>query len=617
MHLLFIVVGTAMLVTTAALNCASLRVHGLAWFLIAALTIGAAELVFLSVGLSVFDAYRPVPMLLGQLALLLIELAAWIALGRPGPEIALPSLGNIWSAARVHGAVSVMTTAALLAVLVDGVLAIAVAPNNWDSMMYHLSRVAFWIQNESVFNITGGTLFENQHQPNAEVIYGWTLLIFDGDRFAALVAWLALIGCGAVVYTAARMLQFARPASLFAAAVFMTLPQVVLQGSSTMTDLTGAFLVGAFALFVVRAISTQSVGDIALAALALGVGVAVKGTVFIAGPGLLMIIIASLRYWRPSRPALLIGTAILAAGMLALGSWKYIENTLDTGSPTGPAGRQELRIHASLIESTAKTVWAFADLPGFGGSWPAQVLAEGHARVWLGEGIFPDTAVTEDGTGYGPIVPLVLLPLLASFALRRSEARSRRILAVAAGSFFVIYVIVLEPDPFAGRTLIAGVLLGAPLLARVQEVPWLRYVVTFVALIFLFPVLFQNQKKPLWPNSVLGLDRATQQAQGHVFAPALQHADRLLPPDARLAYIGPAYGTWDYPFFGPHLDRYLVRVEVDPGAGPSGRSVTELIQREDLDAVVWAGIKPPDRFFTTNIGEIAFSQHAIHLVGNR
>ncbi len=174
-------------------------------------------------------------------------------------------------------------------------------------------------------------------------------------------------------------------------------------------------------------------------------------------------------------------------------------------------------------------MWGFVDLPGFGGTLPAEITQRGHDWVWpAGEDPFNDTYVSEDGIGYGPIGLLLFLPLLAWFALAPGSPPCRRVIAVAAGSFIVAHIVVVEPYAFAMHTMVTGVLLGAPLLAWAAERAWLRHVVAAVAVVFLIPVLFQNQKKPLCPTRASGLSRAEQQSLQHDFAPALAGSTRCL-----------------------------------------------------------------------------------------
>lgn len=601
-----------LLAATSALATWTLRIRGPVPGFLAAITLAAGVIVGLTLLLSVFSAYTATAMAVGQLAAFTIVLACWFAAGRPRPAgRQMPSRAQLGAWVAANRTVSILLLAAALAAAVEAVLGLAIVPNTWDSMMYHLSRVGLWIQDGGVFHLEGGTGYQRQYAPNGEITYAWTVLLSDGDRFAALVPWLFALGCGALVYEGARFLRFARAPALFAATIFLLSPQVVVQASSTLIDLQAAFFIGAFALFGARALRRSSRGELVIAALALGLAVGTKGTAVLAVPGLAAIAVAAVAESKPPRRRLLGVAAVLALGLILLGSPQYVINAVESGTPQGEVSTDSRRM-SPLPTTVVRTAASFVDLPGMGGTLPAQLTQELHDRVWpAGSDPFNDTIVSEDGIGFGPVLPLLMFPLLIYYMLGRRVAMARRIVAFASAACFAAYAVLFEPAFNTSHVLLTGVLFGAPLLARAGEIAWLRHLSAAAAIGFAVIVLAQNQLKPLYPDPVFGLSRPEQQSLQHEFAPALERADAVLAPDARLAYIGPRGATWDYPFFGPHLDRYVFRVEADQT--PTIAAVNELVSAHDLDAVVFAGVKPPRGLETTAFGEIAFSEHAVWL----
>ena len=605
--------GLVLLAAASALAACRLRIRGTAPFLIATLVLGAAILVAGTLVLSAFDAYRPGPMLALQLGALIAIGAWWAVGGRPRPLVApLPAPRFLRDAALRHRSIALLVAAAAVASFVELFLGLAVAPNTYDGLMYHLSRAAMWIQDGSVFGIDGGTIYETQHQPNGEFLYGWTMLLADGDRFAALIQWAAAIGCGAVVFWGARMLNFARSASAFAAAIFLTLPQVVVQASSTFVDLPAALFVGAFGLFAIRAVRIATPGDLVVAGLALGLAVGTKGTAFLAAPALLILIGASLRLHRPSRRQLATGIAVLAVGLIALGSSKYVENLATAGSPQGDAGADVTRT-APLLTSAGRALWTFVDVPGLDGTYVTQVLDNGSEHFFPTSDPGPGY-VSEDYVSFGPVGWLVLLPLVAYFALAWSRPWKYRLVAWGAILYVAAHVLVVETYHFAPHTMITGVMIAAPLLAWLARYDWIRHLVALAAILTLIPVLIQNEKKPLWPTWSPGLERAEQQALGTVYGESLARAGEALPADARVLFIGPRVFAWDYPFFGPGLDRYVFRVDTEDEGRPTPRQVDDWVAEHDLDAIVWAGVEPPAGADVERVGVIADSETSIELL---
>jgi len=66
-------------------------------------------------------------------------------------------------------------------------------PQTWDSLVYHMSRVAHWAQNRSVWHYATGIDRQGSMSPGAEVITLNFYVLSAGDRLATLPALFALI----------------------------------------------------------------------------------------------------------------------------------------------------------------------------------------------------------------------------------------------------------------------------------------------------------------------------------------------------------------------------------------------------------------------------------------
>ena len=177
--------GIVLLAPVAVLVPAALRIRGVATFFVAALIASASEIVLLTVALSLVHALQPGWMLLGQLAGAIGSIAAWTAAGRPRPPaVRLPPRAELRRLAGEHPATAGALACAAAALAVTGVLAVAVAPNNWDSMTYHLGRIAFWLQYDSALHYHEGTIRQLASGVNGEFLQAWTILVSDTDRFA-------------------------------------------------------------------------------------------------------------------------------------------------------------------------------------------------------------------------------------------------------------------------------------------------------------------------------------------------------------------------------------------------------------------------------------------------
>ena len=132
--------------------------------------------------------------------------------------------------------VAIYIAASLIVVCATGVVAFTAPTNTWDSLTYHMSRVAHWTQNQSVRSYATGIDWQNGMGPGSEFLVLQSYVLAQGDRLANLVQWLAMVfSLVGVSLIAARLGGGPRvqaAAALFAA----TLPMGIIQASSTMTD---------------------------------------------------------------------------------------------------------------------------------------------------------------------------------------------------------------------------------------------------------------------------------------------------------------------------------------------------------------------------------------------
>lgn len=166
-------------------------------------------------------------------------LAAWLAAILRARRI------GVRLAPRVR--VPVAHSARLLLVVVSVILGISALvawqapPQTWDSLNYHMSRVAHWAQDQSVAQFATGIENQNSRPPMSEMAVLQLYVLAQGDRFSNFVSWFALAGC--VVGGSALAARLgAKPIGQWLAAVFVaTLPMALAQASSTMNDIVVAF----------------------------------------------------------------------------------------------------------------------------------------------------------------------------------------------------------------------------------------------------------------------------------------------------------------------------------------------------------------------------------------
>jgi hypothetical protein len=159
-----------------------------------------------------------------------------------------------------------------LSLAVTGLIAVFAPPNNWDSMTYHMSRVAHWWADKTVaFYPTNiqRQLFSN---PLAEYMILQSFILGGGsDRLANLVQWFSFGGCAIAASLLVRRLGGDGFTQCAAAFVVFTTPICILESTSTQNDLACALLTATAVYFLYR-------GKTLMTGLSLGLAVLIKSS---------------------------------------------------------------------------------------------------------------------------------------------------------------------------------------------------------------------------------------------------------------------------------------------------------------------------------------------------
>ena len=220
-----------------------------------------------------------------------------------------------------------------------GLIALIAPPNNYDSMTYHMSRVAHWIQNHSVAHYPTPILRQLHSGPWAGFVVTHLQILSGGDRFANLVQWFSMAGSIIGVSLIAYRLGANLRGQVFSAVFCATIPMGILQGSSTQTDYVTSFWFVCFAYFVILATQDKMRWiHIPTVGASFGLVLLAKGVSYIyALPFCLWLLFAGIKYcrWNVWQPALATGAI---AVLINLGH--YYRNFELFGSVLGPAEGQ-------------------------------------------------------------------------------------------------------------------------------------------------------------------------------------------------------------------------------------------------------------------------------------
>lgn len=471
-----------------------------------------------------------------------------------------------------------------------GFVALIAAPNNFDSQTYHLPRVEQWIQNRSLRFFPVG--FDNQliAGPFAEIVVLHLRVLAGSDRFANLVQFTAWLGCIGAASLVAGYFRESRRAQLAAAALTATLPVAILQGSSTQTDLVAAFWLITFVHFALRYQQEPLWRPLALAALALGLGIYTKGTMyFFALPfavWLGLIMLRRLR-WR----AIPVGIAV-AMMALSVNAGHYLRNLDLYGHPLGGAAAYR-GIHSverpgvgstvsnlirntamhfrtpseSINDAIASVVVSFHDQVGWDASDPRTTYPDRVFEIRTFKNPPGGLLILNEDFSGNPlhlIIGVLSILMLAAAIGRGLAPRWHRPallygLAVVAG--YLIYCFSVRWNPWVTRVDLPLFVLLSPISAAVlvgRDGRGLAAPVCLLLFLVCQPFVFFNHIRPLLASGLSGVppilqaDRDTQYF-AHIpefHAPYKAAIEFLRETECRrLGLSTSAYLPWEYPIW--------------------------------------------------------------------
>jgi hypothetical protein len=566
------VLGLGVLVATALLAAACLRLVSSIAFLLAAYVIAAGELVLITELLSLGRLVRASWYLVAEIVVLAGVLLVWHRTGRPRPP--LPAL-RLRAAARRHPVVAALALVVLAAFAYELVVGLVTPPNNGDALKYHLARAAAWLHHGGLERVPGAHTNRGvEFQPNAEIEMLYTLAFVRSGAAVTLPQLAAKAALLAAIAGMARRIGFSPAAAAFAALLGATLSQIALQAVTAKNDLVVASFVAAAGYFV---LSRGATPELALAGLAMGLALGTKLTAALALPGLVVLALVSLG----RRQLAILATSTLV-GFLAVGGYTYVENLVERRGPLGPKPEENIfRPDVTPIGTVSTLVrvgYRFVDLSGFRVKtrW-LEPLESGSERVLETVRIPPgapesvgfpfsytiNVVADVDHSFFGPLGVLLVLPLSLAYGLAwllRRVGPTKGALALSLPLFTLALALTFRFSDEA-RFFIMPVALTLPLAATLYR---RRVLAAAVAVLGALTLLFAHAYNVSKPTGLAGTTPVWQMTRAEaiaVTAPGMrgvvEGVERRVPANARLGvWVAPS--DWVYPLYGPELERRLV-----------------------------------------------------------
>jgi hypothetical protein len=464
---------------------------------------------------------------------------------------------------------------ALIAMILGTTLAVALLspPNTWDSMTYHMARVAEWIQNGSVEFYPTANERQNYQLPLAGFAVLHLQLLTRSDLLANIPQWICFAAC--IIIVSLIVKEFGQPLSvqIFGGLIAATLPEAILQGSSTQTDLIcGAFCLAA-ALSLCRLTCESTLRRVIYVGVSLGLALLSKGTAYLYIGAIVLAL--GVPYLMQARHRSLLAMAgdmawiSLIVFALNIGHWcrsyDLYHQPLASGTESYANERCSIpTVWANLVRNAALHFGVPAPAINKGAATTIRRLlgeeADNPATTWPGTKFGIGFSTHEDTAGNA--LHLLLIAMALASMCWIGEVEKKLLLLAWTGAIVlgvVFFCAYLKWQPWNSRLHTPLFMLALPLVAVRTADMWrnrTRYLLALTCLlgVVAIPFLVYNETRPLLPLkgfSVVNADRMRSTFKSRpdllaAYPAAVREALRSNPDEVGLML---GNDDWEYPLW--------------------------------------------------------------------
>lgn len=398
-------------------------------------------------------------------------------------------------------------------VVTTAMTALIAPPNNWDSMTYHMSRVAHWLQNKNVQFYPTSMPRQLWASPWAEYAIAQLQILSESDRFANLVQWWSMLCSTIGVSLIAHALGAGRRGQIISAVLCASIPVGILQASSTQNDYAAALWCTACVYFGLSWLSRPRNHTALMASLCLGLAVLTKSTSFLfLPPFFIWLTFKALRLHSRKFPA---AAALLIAVPLLINAPQFLRNynlngnmfslTSESSSVTNAKHTPQAIISTALRylglnlctsseplnQGIASAITKFHKILGWDMIDPRYTIGE---KYQIKQDIHEDNSCNTALT----IVLFVMTVLFIARAGQGSTGMLKGYLLALAGGF-LLFCLLLKWQPWGNRLLLPLYVLSTPFLGTLfdRNYPRTGICVALSLLLLCVPWLTHNRSRPL------------------------------------------------------------------------------------------------------------------------
>ncbi len=463
-------------------------------------------------------------------------------------------------------------------------------PNNWDAMTYHMARISSWVSHGTVAHYPTHITRQLYQPPFAEYVIMHFGLLTGTDLFANLVQYIFYLLTLVSILLLLDDLGLGRPYYIIAIVLAVTIPEVVLQATSTQNDIVTAFFVVTAFMLVIKSMEQPSAINFMLIGLATGLGILTKGTAYIyLAPILLLlgiVVAAKLLKHRQYQP---IGLAGLAGGLALLlnaghfgRNYQLAHNILGVDAAESAAySNQKMNARllvSSLIKNAGLHMAVMYAKPVAATAQKAIVALHRKAGIDINDPAnnyhhlpFTIGGFITDEEGSANPFHLILIVVSISVAVVGSFKNRSNWIATALTTVFMVQLVLfcfyLKWQPWHSRLHVPLFLIAVPLICYAFSMaPRLRrgfYWLSPVLLVYALLVILHTERRPYTAD--LFLPRYQKYYLGNN---GIYHEYNAIVQNIRKAHyknIGLILGedSWQYPLFTNSFSQPLNPIHIN------------------------------------------------------
>jgi hypothetical protein len=481
------------------------------------------------------------------------------------------------------------------------------APSNWDSLAYHLPRIAYFLQNNNASSFESNYWAQVVHPKNSSFLFLFTFLVTGrNENLIQFVQYVSYLASVVSIYGISRKLEHTRVQSIFSAMIGGLLTEWLMEATTTQNDLIITAFIGTSVFFLLVFNKTRNKKHLFLFFMSLSLAIGTKSSAFLVLPSVALIaVFLLLRSWpgadhRPQVAISWAGIGVLSFCIFVLPSG-YFENLQKFGHPLGPVsvrtshsfeGQPPGYVFKQGTKNLARYGFEFFSLDGTPAVRPfdkIQVFFKNTAYEVVSlagvdlkesdnakKGKFRPEKLPhshEDHSywgifGFGLILVVILQAVFGVF-----KSAEVRLFSAATILFFFCQAYSSPFDIWRGRYFICMAIFSAPIVGNVLHTGKTAFKVYLVFIVWFgclsaFTAVFLRNNGSILPlegyvkgctKSTFFMNRFEHFSRNTGYLGPLKAFDRLTPATARVAIFLPP-DSIEFPLFGEKCTRTIIPI---------------------------------------------------------